>query len=137
MGINGGGEYHIFCLIVKMNWTLGEASPYKFEEIGDSEENTTHKDEEKDGGDDDDAESCVIGNSDDLDDDENRGCTSWRMWCLLGHNGDWEDEDRRQRNYDDDTTRRSHLPTTVDEAEKNKLFWEACLADESSMTPIF
>ncbi|KAL0918612.1 hypothetical protein M5K25_010630 [Dendrobium thyrsiflorum] len=126
-----------------MDWTKRgrEASftPNKLERIGDSEENTQEDEEKEDEEEDeDDAESCIIGNSDDLDDDENHDCISWRMWCLLGQEGAWADEDRRRRSTDhDDVLRRSHLSPAINEAEKNRLFWEACLADESSMTPIF
>lgn len=116
-----------------MDWTkrAREASfpSNKLERIGDSEENTKEDEEKEDEEEDeeDDAESCIIGNSDDFDDDENHDCISWRMWCLLGQEAD---EEKRRRSTD-------HLSPAINEAEKNRLFWEACLADESSMTPIF
>ncbi|KAK8946522.1 hypothetical protein KSP39_PZI007474 [Platanthera zijinensis] len=102
--------------------------PGKSEAVGDSEENRSIEDKEDDDSVYDDAESCVMGCGDDTDMDEDRGCISWRTWCLLGQEGYSAEGAQRLS--------KSGL-SGVDEAEENKLFWETCLTDESSFPPIF
>ncbi|PKA62272.1 hypothetical protein AXF42_Ash016064 [Apostasia shenzhenica] len=133
-----------------MDGNGGEASPSAFgskviyhEEIGDSEENGRSEGDDGDEVHDDredDAESCVAGDDRSSDGEDSSGggggrgderCISWRMWCLLGQEAaGWGCGDDVMRSLDSS-------PVAVDEAEKNRMFWEACLADESPLPPLF
>ncbi|PKA64996.1 hypothetical protein AXF42_Ash011598 [Apostasia shenzhenica] len=116
---------------------LASADPPRdyIEHVGDSEEISCSGAEETgdEGCEADDAESCIIGGAGDRD----QGCISWRMWCILGHEtwggGRW----RGSCGGDGRSNSDSSALTVDDEAEENRLFWEACLADESPLPPSF
>ncbi|KAG0448479.1 hypothetical protein HPP92_003136 [Vanilla planifolia] len=126
-----------------MEWDPAVAASHvdNIEEIGDSEENRLPLEDEDDVDDVDDAESCVTGSDgnedgrcDDDDDDEGeRRCVSWRMWCILGH------QSQQGRGGVDvwDGSMSKSATARVDEAEENRLFWETCLAEESSIPQLF
>ncbi|KAG0479863.1 hypothetical protein HPP92_010721 [Vanilla planifolia] len=76
---------------------------------------------------DDASSSCVMGGGE----DDGRGAT-WRMWCVLEQEA--ARGERREKGRADvkvigcDVPRRGMVER---EAEESRLFWEACLADES------
>ncbi|KAG0501124.1 hypothetical protein HPP92_001196 [Vanilla planifolia] len=98
------------------------------EEMGDSEETWLSDDDDED---DDDAESSIIGGnrSDDDDDDDDTRRARLRMWHVHG------DESPQVKSDNDGESPSLWTSARAGVAEENRLFWETCLADESSLSP--